>query len=134
MNRIKTSEIKKYREQYLVNNNCICPLCGLLIDPKDAVLDHSHKSGKLRNSIHRLCNTFLSKIENNITRNCITPEQLTNILRNYESYVSNTKDIIHPTFKTKDEKKVLAKKRAKKRRSLSLNTTPGTISVKPKFK
>lgn len=116
MKRLKTTEVKAYREQLLQQNNNICPLCEQPIEPGQDVLDHHHQSGLIRNTIHRFCNTFLGKIENNVKRNKITEQQLVNILQNYVKYVSDTQPVLHPTYKTPEEKKALAKKRAKRRR------------------
>ena len=114
--RIKQSEIKIYREQYWQENNGICPVCQTPIELKDAVLDHRHSDGYIRNTIHRFCNTFISHIENNQKRNKISPSQLTAILANFESYIQAHKPILHPTHKTAEERKEATKRRAKKRR------------------
>lgn len=114
--RIKHSEIKSYREKLLAEQMNICALCLQHLDAKDAVLDHCHKTGHLRSALHRFCNTFLGKIENNISRNKITPIQLENILRNVQAYISTVKEEIHPTHKTPEERQQRAKKRAQARR------------------
>lgn len=117
MKRIKQSEIKIYREEYWVENNKICVICQHPLELKDAVLDHRHSDGYIRNTIHRFCNTFISHIENNQKRNKITPSQLTNILRNFENYVQAHKPVLHPTHRTPEEKLERAKKRARARRA-----------------
>jgi 5-methylcytosine-specific restriction endonuclease McrA len=117
MKRIKQSEIKIYREQYWQENNGICPVCQELIDLKDAVLDHRHSDGYIRNTIHRFCNTFISHIENNQKRNKISPSQLTAILANFQTYVVTTKPILHPTHLSPEERQARTKKRAKARRA-----------------
>lgn len=115
MSKLKYKELKELRDQLLIENNQICPLCLTVIDPETTngpVLDHSHTSGKIRNTIHRFCNTFLSKIENNRKRNLISEDMLTNILKNYEQYVVTERDEIHPLHtkvrrKPKKQKPVL---------------------------
>ena len=116
MIKIKPRDIKPLREQYWQENNGICPLCLEPIDLKDAVLDHRHSDGYIRNTIHRFCNTFISHIENNQKRNKISPSQLTAILANFEQYVQAHKAIVHPTHLTPEERQARAKKRAKARR------------------
>ena len=116
MIKIKQSEIKTYREQYWKENNGICPVCRHPVELKDAVLDHRHSDGYIRNTIHRFCNTFISHIENNQKRNKISPSQLTNILANFETYVRTHKPVLHPTHRTPEEKIERAKKRARARR------------------
>lgn len=117
MKRIKQSEIKTYREQYWRENNGICPICQQTLDLKDAVLDHRHSDGYIRNTIHRFCNTFISHIENNQKRNKISPEQLANILANFEIYVNTHRLVLHPTHRTPEEKALRAKKRARAARA-----------------
>jgi hypothetical protein len=51
-----------------------------------------------------------------MARNRITESRLRNILNNFENYVQNQKPILHPTFRTPEEKLERAKKQAKKRR------------------
>jgi hypothetical protein len=58
----------------------------------------------------------LGKIENNVTRNRITEIQLAAILRNYQVYVADTVNILHPTHRTPEQRQLRAKKRAKQRR------------------
>ena len=114
--KIKRTEIIKHRALAVLEQGGICPLCEQHLELKDAVLDHRHSDGLIRSAIHRFCNTFLGKIENNIKRNRIQPQQLTAILKNYEKYVSTTKPLLHPTFLTPEERKAKAKKRAAKTR------------------
>ena len=112
----KPKDIKPLREQYLKEQLGLCALCREPIDPTEAVLDHNHRSGYLRSVLHRGCNAYIGHMENNQARNKITPNRLTNILTNYESYVQSQKPILHPTHRTAEEKAERAKIRAKKRR------------------
>jgi hypothetical protein len=114
--KLKASEIKAYRQQAVQDQNHTCPLCEQPLTQQDAVLDHRHSDGLIRQAIHRFCNTFLGKIENNVIRNRITPQQLEAILRNYESYVATTQPILHPTHRTPEQRQAHAKKRAALRR------------------
>jgi hypothetical protein len=114
--KLKQREIAAYRAQCVLDQLGQCPLCEQHLALADAVLDHRHKDGQVRQAIHRLCNTFLGKIENNVVRNCISTDQLNAILRNYESYVSQSTGVLHPTYKTPEQRAETAKKRAKRRR------------------
>ena len=116
--KLKRTEIIKHRALAVLEQNGICPLCEQHLELRDAVLDHRHKDGLIRSAIHRFCNTFLGKIENNIARNRITPGQLTAILKNYEQYVGTTKPLLHPTFLTPDERKARAKRRRGQKKAL----------------
>lgn len=117
MRQLKAREIAAYRALAVLEQNGVCPLCEQHLALADAVLDHRHSDGLVRSAIHRFCNTFLGKIENNIARNRITPEQLTAIFRNAEAYMKDTKEVLHPTYRTPEQKRQRAKKRAKARRA-----------------
>ena len=99
--RLKLTEIKKYREQELKKQNGLCLLCREPIDVKEAVLDHCHKTGYIRGVLHRGCNAFLGKVENNLKRNRIDEIRLESILKNLSKYRFQFKDLLHPTFKPK---------------------------------
>ena len=47
-------------------NDGLCALCNAPVLWKDAVLDHSHKSGHVRGVLHSDCNVLLGKVENYI--------------------------------------------------------------------
>jgi hypothetical protein len=116
LNRAKPKDIKSLREQYLQEQMGLCALCREPVDPLDAVLDHCHKTGLLRAVLHRGCNCYIGSMENNLARNQITPTRLANILANFERYKHLTKPILHPTYRTAEEKKARTKKRAQTRR------------------
>lgn len=107
--KLKYSEVKTHREQQLIKQNNCCALCGdVVID--DAVLDHCHKTGKIRKVLHRGCNAMLGKIENNMPRNRITMRRLEIFSNNLIKYLEKEyEDIVHPTYKTKEERKMQAK-------------------------
>lgn len=115
--RIKHSEIKRYRHQILAEQGDKCALCGHSIDSTEAVLDHNHKSGYIRGTLHRGCNSFLGKIENSLVMNKISAERLHTILGNIEFYMNSHRLLVHPSHRTPEEKKLLAKKRARRRRN-----------------
>lgn len=114
--RAKLNEIKPLREQFLKEQMGLCALCREPVMAEEAVLDHCHKTGYLRSVLHRGCNCYIGSMENNLARNKITPERLTMILANFQTYKHQTKPILHPTHKTPKERAELVKKRAKKRR------------------
>lgn len=102
--RLKYTEVKEFREQQLIRQGQCCSLCGeVIID--DAVLDHCHKTGKIRSVLHRGCNALLGKIENNMPRNRITMRRLEMISQNLVKYLEQEyADIVHPTYKKKEPK------------------------------
>jgi hypothetical protein len=116
LDKIKVKDIKPLRQQFLEEQLGLCALCREPIDATEEVLDHCHRTGYIRAVLHRGCNAYIGAMENNLARNRITSTRLSNILANFERYRLLTKPIIHPTHLTPEERKVRAKKRAKKRR------------------
>jgi hypothetical protein len=112
MKRLKSSEIKSYRELQWKAQHGICPLCQQYISPLDAVLDHAHDSGLVRQVLHRSCNSHLGKWENSLKRFAIDPIRAAHIAENIISYIQETHtDILHSTHRTPEEKRELIKKR-----------------------
>ncbi len=111
--KLKYSEVKGTRERILVQQNGCCALCQHpIVD--DAVLDHDHKTGKIRQVLHRGCNAMLGKIENNMPRNRITMERLKSFSENLIGYLEQEyEDVVHPTYKTKKERKMPGRGRGK---------------------
>ena len=105
MLKMKYKDIAVLRTQLLDEQNNLCMLCKTEVNATDAVLDHNHSNGAIRGVLHRGCNLFLGKIENNIKRNKITSDMLSNILSNYNDYVIEDKGHIHPTYKLPGTKK-----------------------------
>jgi hypothetical protein len=112
----RPKDIKSLREQFLQEQNGLCAICSEPLDISEAVLDHCHATGYIRSVLHRGCNCYIGHMENNQKRNHITANRLAKILRNFENYVQTHKPILHPTHKTEQERKDLAKKRARRRR------------------
>lgn len=102
--RLKYTQVKTYREQQLLEQDNCCFLCGEPITD-DAVLDHSHKTGKIRRVLHRGCNAMLGKIENNMARNKMSLERLDAWSKNLISYITKEHtEVLHPTHKIKKKK------------------------------
>lgn len=74
--RITQSKTAGYRKALLIRQGHLCGLCGHYIDYEKAVLDHDHKSGRIRSVLHRACNSLLGKLENNYRRFGVTLDQL----------------------------------------------------------
>jgi len=109
--KLKSTEIKAYRETQLAHQNNLCALCGENIE-LDPVLDHCHKTGKIRQVLHRGCNSLLGKIENSMPRSRVDIRRLEGITRNLVNYLTITHtEILHPTYKTPEERKMKKKKK-----------------------
>ena len=116
MHRLKPKDIRPAREAAVQEQNRLCPLCEQELRVEDAVLDHCHRTGQIRHALHRHCNMYIGAMENNLVRNRITPEQLKNILKNFQAYITNLKPVLHPTHRTPEEKIERARQRARRRR------------------
>lgn len=117
LTKARPKDIKPLRQQFLEEQQGLCALCYEPVDPLEAVLDHCHKTGYLRSVLHRGCNAYIGSMENGLARNRISPNRLTNILANFESYVQTHRLILHPTHRTPEEKLARTRKRAKARRA-----------------
>ncbi len=116
MKRLTTKEVKEYRDAQLIAQGHCCALCGEpIID--DPVFDHCHSRGHMRGVLHRGCNAIEGVITNNMRRNRIDEQRLQAIFENFIEYRKNNLGILHPSHRTPEEKALLKKKRAKKRKS-----------------
>lgn len=95
-----------------------CALCGLPGVIKDPVLDHCHKTGAVRGTLHRSCNALLGKVENNAARFGVKNLSafLNGTARYLQIHTTNITGMIHPTHKTDDEKRLARNAKARKAR------------------
>lgn len=121
--RIKYSEITDYRQRILQEQNDCCALCNEPVMSSEAVLDHDHKSGYIRGTLHRGCNAFLGKLENSLKMNKISPQRLHSILGNIEYYLNSHRLLVHPKHKTPEEKLIARRLRATKARKVRKNAS-----------
>ena len=122
MKRLSPKEQTEYREQLLKQQLGLCALCREPIESGKAVLDHDHKTGRIRSVLHRGCNSMEGIIQNNLARNLISPERLQAILANLVHYQKQLKPVLHSTHRTPEEKKERAKKRIRKKKAKQLGT------------
>ena len=105
--KLKHSEIRDWRIRQLGTQDYFCALCHDSIEPTEAVLDHDHKTGLLRQVLHRGCNSMLGKIENNMPRSKMTIDRLEVFTTNLIEYITKQHtEVLHPTYKTKEERKM----------------------------
>ena len=114
--RLTAAAVRAYRELELAAQGGLCALCGEPIETGKAVLDHDHKTGRIRGVLHRGCNALEGNITNALPRNLITPARLAGIFANWDQYHSQLRDLLHPSHRTPDERKIRAQKRAKTRK------------------
>lgn len=113
--KLKTTEVKTFRQQQWQKQGQCCALCGDTVIEQEAVLDHDHKTGLLRGVLHRGCNSLLGKIENNMPRSRVDLGRLSAISHNLIKYLTAEpcSEYLHPTYKTPEERKMAYKKKGK---------------------
>lgn len=113
------SQIKTTATQLWVANGQKCKLCKLPLGQPMIVLDHCHKTGKVRGAIHRRCNSLLGKLENNAARfGFNAPGQLEAFMYGVGDYLrAPSLPYIHPLHKTPDEKREARNKKARQVRA-----------------
>ena len=116
--KLKSTQVKSTRQAMLESQGYACAICKLPVEEDQAVLDHCHKGGHVRAVLHRGCNAVEGKIVNAMKRYGVkNPVDFLRNLADYHVYhAENRTGLIHPTHKTEDEKKELAKKRAKRKK------------------
>jgi hypothetical protein len=117
--KIKTKEVSQTRSDLLTEQGSRCALCKMPCSSQQAVLDHDHKTGKIRGVLHRTCNGLLGKIENFCQRFGIP--NLSAFLHGADAYLqkhaTDQTGLVHPTFKTAEEKRIARNTKARKRRA-----------------
>lgn len=109
--KLKQKDLPSFREGLLEKNSYVCPVCKLDICDGEAVLDHDHKTGYVRNTIHRDCNILIGKVENYVRTRGIgfrEPERLHEALSNISEYMFKdySKMPYHPKHRTPQEREV----------------------------
>jgi hypothetical protein len=120
--KLKASQIPETRKALLANQQGLCGICGLhIVD--DPVLDHDHKTGAIRSVAHRGCNSAEGRVLGILKRSGIKEPRmfLTSLVRYLETHDVDQHNLIHPTFRTADEKKAFLKKRTLKRKQLKIS-------------
>ena len=117
--KLKTTEVKKVREELLRLQGGVCALTRYPLAPKDAVLDHDHKTGLTRAVLHRGVNALLGKLENNHARYGVSLPQMLAMGRGLEAYLKEDYSHmpLHPTHKTTEEKRIIRNAKARASRA-----------------
>lgn len=117
MQKLKSSQVRNKRLELLAGQDYTCALCRQPVSEEQAVLDHCHKSGAVRATLHRGCNSLLGKLENNYKRYGVNIDAFVAGVGQYlETHKENQTGLIHPTHKTPEEKKALKKKRVQRQK------------------
>lgn len=122
MRKLTYSQVAIVRLRLANAQNQRCALCGAPFGkkaPMDPVLDHDHNTGAIRGVLHRGCNSLLGKVENNAPRYGV--RDLFAFGSGLQAYLVKHQvpvtDLIHPTYKTEDEKRLARNARARKARA-----------------
>ena len=116
-NRLTPKQIKPHRETLMRLQGNLCPLCRTPFEEDDIIhLDHDHRSGHVRASLHGACNLALGKVERaaRMTKN---PQNFVKHVFDYiDHHQMHPSGLYHPSHLTKEEKAAKAKRRAVVRR------------------
>ena len=98
-----------------------CPICGEELLPEEAVLDHDHVTGHIRAALHNGCNRWEGKTIQWAYRTKGTDyiDMVKRLARYWAKDYS--KNPIHPTHKTAEEKRLARNAKARKRRRAKKN-------------
>jgi hypothetical protein len=121
MRRLKANEIPKVREEIASIQNGLCAICQTKMEEK--CLDHDHKTGIIRSVLCRNCNGIEGKIFNLCRRgkrNRTEKDFLIDILAYWSFHADLPRNIMHPTFKTQEEKRLARNRKARLRKANSL--------------
>lgn len=124
--RLKASELVKVRVALLArqkNDKGVptCPICDDPLTVADAVVDHDHRSGLVRDAMCRNCNGIEGKVWNLATRGRRGKPHKDYIGRMLKYWIRHETDrtgLYYPTYKTEDEKRIKANEKARKARAL----------------
>lgn len=119
MQKLKASEIAHHRERLRLKNMGRCAICSLPCSAAQAVLDHDHDTGLVRDTTHRGCNSLLGKVENNYKRYGVLHlgAFLSGVAAYLQRHTTDQTGLLHPTYKTEDEKRLARNARARKARA-----------------
>lgn len=120
LRRLKQKDIPIIRDEIANVQRNLCAICQQSMDER--CLDHDHKTGLIRSVLCRNCNGIEGKIFNLCRRgkrDKTEKDYLIEILSYWTFHAEHPRGIMHPTFKTADEKRILRNKRARLRRKKS---------------
>lgn len=119
MHRLTRAGADEFRRSLIAKQNNRCALCADTLDGKTACLDHDHRTGHIRSVLCLNCNGIEGKIFNlcrRAKRQRTEIDFLTSVFDYWMQHNGLRDQPIHPSHRTKEEKRALANKRARKRR------------------
>lgn len=120
MQKLTYAGVATVRATLLQRQGNRCALCGR--PPKTPCLDHCHTNGWIRGVLCSGCNAMLGKLENNRGRYGLTDAgAFAMFLQSVAGYLHTHKlgptNLLHPTYKTADEKRLARNAKARKARA-----------------
>lgn len=124
MKKCKQSDLPKIRQELIVKQNGLCPICGKDLTrtaTKNLVVDHDHSTGVIRAVLHRGCNGLEGKVLRFLTTwgkakgKHEVIETLKRLIKFWELHLTPQTDWIYYGHKTAAEKR--AAYNAKRRRA-----------------
>lgn len=117
--KLKPKDIPVLREKLAKEQGNRCKLCGVDLSSVVACLDHDHSKGTIRAVLCGNCNGIEGKIFN-LARRAKRSSTEINFINQVKDYwvcfSDNPRQEIHPSHKTKDEKRIARNKKARERR------------------
>ena len=115
------SQVSETRSIQRLTQGNKCAICKRpLKNTEIIVLDHDHKTGAIRGTLHHSCNALLGKVENNAGRFGVSGhliEWCAGLAQYLMKHKTNVTGLIHPTYKTEDEKRIAKNLKARKLRA-----------------
>ncbi|QDP58711.1 MAG: putative recombination endonuclease VII [Prokaryotic dsDNA virus sp.] len=119
--RLKVSELASVRKQLVTKQKNRCTICSKPFTAKDdAVVDHCHDTGFIRGAVHRSCNQAEGRVKTKGRlghRGVGAYDYLIGLGKYLESHSKPHFQLLHPTHKTEDEKRIERNKKARKLRA-----------------
>lgn len=118
--RLAHNQVESVLKQLVQKQQGKCAICGHPFSVKDyAVLDHDHDTGFIRGALHNSCNGVEGKLKAK-ARLCHTGvssyRYLIRLGQYLEKHSSPQYQLLHPSHKTDDEKRLLRNAKARLRR------------------
>lgn len=120
MRKLKQTQVKAVREDLASKQGNRCGLCKTVMTPDMQVLDHNHTTGAIRGVLCRNCNGIEGKIYNlaNRAKRIHTVDwYIKRLLEYWETHSKPQYELMYPTHKTEEDKRLLRNKRARIKRA-----------------